>query len=43
MALPTLAEEAIVLGAEASDWRAAVRLAGAALARSGVARPGYAD
>lgn len=43
MALPTLAEDAIVLGAEASDWRAAVRLAGAALVRSGVARPGYAD
>jgi len=43
MALPTLAEDAIVLGADASDWRAAVRLAGAALVRSGVARPGYAD
>jgi len=43
MPLPQLPESAIVLGAEAADWRAAVRLAGAALAESGVATPGYAD
>lgn len=43
MPLPDLAESAIILGAEVSDWRSAVRLAGVALARSGAARPGYAD
>jgi PTS system ascorbate-specific IIA component len=43
MPLPPLPESAIVLGAEAADWRAAVRLAGAALAESGAALPGYAD
>jgi PTS system ascorbate-specific IIA component len=42
MALPALPREAIVLGAEATDWRDAVRLAGAALTAAGIARPGYA-
>lgn len=43
MPLPALADSAIILGAEAEDWRAAVRLAGIALANSGAAKPGYAD
>jgi PTS system ascorbate-specific IIA component len=43
MPLPLLADSAIILGAEAEDWRAAVRVAGKALADSGAARPGYAD
>jgi PTS system ascorbate-specific IIA component len=43
MALPPLPESAIVLGATAADWRAAVRLVGGALADSGAAKPGYAD
>jgi PTS system ascorbate-specific IIA component len=42
MSLPAVPPEAIVLHAEAADWRAAVTLAGAALARSGSAKPGYA-
>lgn len=41
--LPPLPEGAVVLGAEAGDWRAAVRLAGDALAASGAATPEYAD
>ncbi|MEO6117431.1 MAG: PTS sugar transporter subunit IIA [Pseudolysinimonas sp.] len=43
MALPALPDTAIQLGATASDWRAAVELAGACLTRSGAADPGYAD
>jgi PTS system ascorbate-specific IIA component len=43
MPLPQLAAEAIVLGAEAEDWRDAVRLAGAALTAAGIAEPRYAD
>ncbi|MES2092809.1 MAG: PTS sugar transporter subunit IIA [Actinomycetota bacterium] len=43
MPLPILAESAIIVGAEVDDWRAAVRVAGRALAASGAARPGYAD
>lgn len=43
MPLPELRASAVVLGARASDWRAAVVLAGEALARSGAAKPGYAD
>ncbi|MCU1582750.1 MAG: phosphotransferase system mannitol/fructose-specific protein [Microbacteriaceae bacterium] len=43
MPLPPLPESAIVLGAHADDWRAAVRLAGSALAASGAAKPAYAD
>lgn len=41
MRLPPLTETGIVLAAEAADWRAAVRLAGAALQASGAAREGY--
>ncbi|HEY4151713.1 MAG TPA: PTS sugar transporter subunit IIA [Pseudolysinimonas sp.] len=43
MALPSLPDAAIQLGATAPDWRAAVELAGACLTRSGAADPGYAD
>ena len=43
MPLPILAESAIIVGAEAGDWRAAVRVAGRALTASGATRPGYAD
>lgn len=43
MPLPKLAESAIIVGAEADDWRAAVRVAGRALTASGATRPGYAD
>jgi PTS system ascorbate-specific IIA component len=43
MPLPILAESAIIVGAEAADWRDAVRLAGRALTESGSTRPGYAD
>lgn len=42
MQLPPLPESAIVIAAEAPDWRAAVTLAGEALARSGAAKPEYA-
>ena len=42
MGLPPLPESAIVIGADAADWRAAVTLAAGALAASGVAKPGYA-
>ena len=41
--LPPLPEHAVVLGADAEDWRDAVRLAGAALAASGAATEAYAD
>jgi len=43
MPLPKLSREAIVLGAEAEDWRDAVRLAGTALTAAGIAEPAYAD
>jgi ascorbate PTS system EIIA or EIIAB component len=43
MTLPAVPDEAVLLHAAASDWRAAVRLAGDALERSGAARPAYAD
>jgi PTS system ascorbate-specific IIA component len=43
MPLPPLVPAAVVIGAEADDWRAAVRLAGAALAESGATLPGYGD
>jgi ascorbate PTS system EIIA or EIIAB component len=43
MTLPALPDDAVLLGAGAADWRAAVRLAGDALRRSGAARPVYAD
>lgn len=41
MSLPPLPENAIVIGADAADWRAAVMLAADALAASGSARPEY--
>jgi PTS system ascorbate-specific IIA component len=43
MTLPPLPDAAIQLGATATDWRAAVELAGACLTRAGAAEPGYAD
>lgn len=43
MSLPPLHASAITLKADAADWRAAVRLAGAALVESGAAKPGYSD
>jgi len=42
MALPPLPDEGVQLGADAADWRAAVGLAGSALARTGAAQPEYA-
>lgn len=42
MPLPPLPPEAVVVGASASDWRAAVQRAGDALVAAGSARPGYA-
>ena len=41
MDLPPLPDSAITVGAHASDWRDAVELAGAALARSGATEAGY--
>lgn len=41
MTLPPLPVSAIVIGARADHWRAAVTLAGDALAASGAARPEY--
>lgn len=43
MSLPPLPLEAIAIGAVAADWRAAVRLAGDALSRSGAATVAYSD
>lgn len=42
MSLPPLPVEAIEIGATAADWRAAVRVAGDGLVRSGVATVDYA-
>jgi len=42
MLLPPLPDEGVQLGGIATDWRAAVELAGAALARTGAAAPEYA-
>ncbi|PZQ89660.1 MAG: PTS ascorbate transporter subunit IIA [Leifsonia xyli] len=42
VALPALADEAVVLGARARDWREAVELAGGALTASGATDAGYA-
>jgi ascorbate PTS system EIIA or EIIAB component len=42
MPLPSLPDAAIALRVPAVDWRAAVTAAGAALAASSAARPGYA-
>ncbi len=41
--LPPLPDTAVVIGARADDWRAAVREAGRALTRSGATRSEYAD
>ena len=41
--LPPLPDDAVTIGAAADDWRAAVRLAGDALVRSGAATADYAD
>lgn len=41
--LPSLPDSAVVLGASADDWRGAIALVGAALARSGRASPAYTD
>ena len=43
MALPALRDEAVEIAAVASDWRAAVRLAGDVLVRAGAATPAYGD
>ena len=43
MSLPPLPNSAIELGATASDWREAVRLAGAALVRSGATQDAYTE
>ena len=43
MTLPPLPDAAVTLGADAVDWRAAVREVGRALTRSGTARETYAD
>lgn len=41
--LPPLPDDAVTLGAEAADWRAAVRLVGDALVRSGAATAEYSE
>ena len=41
MSLPPLPQSAIVIAADAPDWRAAVTLAGEALVRSGSTTPQY--
>lgn len=43
MSLPPVPDASVVLRAEAADWRAAVRLAGRALTRSGSTRSEYAE
>jgi PTS system ascorbate-specific IIA component len=43
MTLPPLPLDAIEIGASAADWRAAVRVAGEGLVRSGAATSEYAD
>ncbi|MCU1560065.1 PTS sugar transporter subunit IIA [Mycetocola sp.] len=43
MSLPQLPNSAIELGATAGDWRSAVRLAGAALVRSGATEEAYTE
>ena len=42
MSLPPLPDDAVQLGASASDWRGAVALAAEGLARTGAAAPEYA-
>lgn len=41
MSLPPLPQNAIVIAADAADWRTAVTLAGDALVRSGATKAGY--
>jgi ascorbate PTS system EIIA or EIIAB component len=43
MPLPLLGDDAIVIGADAPDWRTAVRRAGRALQDGGAATAAYAD
>lgn len=43
MPFPALSPDAVVIGAEVADWRAAVRVAGVALVASGAALPGYSE
>lgn len=43
MSLPHLPDSAIILKADASNWRSAVTLAGEALVASGAAKAGYTD
>jgi ascorbate PTS system EIIA or EIIAB component len=43
MPLPPLPDSAVVIGADASTWREALRLAGGALEASGVATGAYTD
>jgi len=43
MPLPPLPDDGVELATSAPDWRAAVRLAAAGLARTGAAEPEYAD
>lgn len=43
MPLPPLPDGAVVLGASASSWRGALRLAGGALVSSGAATDAYTD
>lgn len=43
MALTDLPPEAVALGVDVADWRAAVREAGAVLAAAGFTAPAYAD
>jgi PTS system ascorbate-specific IIA component len=43
MSLPVLPAEAVILDAEVTNWRDAIRLAGSALAAAGLALPAYGD
>jgi PTS system ascorbate-specific IIA component len=42
MSLPMLPADAVILGSEVANWQDAVRLAGTALSRAGIAKPEYA-
>jgi PTS system ascorbate-specific IIA component len=43
MSVPLLSADAVILGAEVASWQDAVRLAGTALTRAGIAKPEYGD
>jgi ascorbate PTS system EIIA or EIIAB component len=43
MDLPALPDDAVELGAQVADWRAALELAGSLLTRTAAARPAYGD